>query len=258
LSYRTTLFFDYAVNKSAGSLSPRVKWEHLKNYEFELPDMEKQCELAKVLWAMDTTKKSYQQLLQKTDELVISQFRELMGSAAKKIKLVDCAEVLYGFPFNSKLFNNVGQGMPLIRVRDINSGFSETYTTEKADDKYLVRRGDCIVGMDGSFDVVKWAHEDAYLNQRVCKFTPLTIQKEYLLYYLKLTLKAIEENTPSTTVKHLSAKDINSMEVPIVDNESQLSFEKFSIQIDKTKLQLKHSIAELSSMYKRIISENLY
>ena len=33
--------FDFAVGKSAGSLSPRVKWEHLKNYEFELPDMDK-------------------------------------------------------------------------------------------------------------------------------------------------------------------------------------------------------------------------
>ena len=38
--------FDFAVGKSAGSLSPRVKWQHLKNYEFELPNMDKQRELA--------------------------------------------------------------------------------------------------------------------------------------------------------------------------------------------------------------------
>ncbi|MCD7991304.1 MAG: hypothetical protein LUK37_05765 [Clostridia bacterium] len=31
--------FEYAVGKSAGSLSPRVKWEHLKKFEFYLPDM---------------------------------------------------------------------------------------------------------------------------------------------------------------------------------------------------------------------------
>ena len=30
--------FDYAVGKSAGSLSPRGKWEYLKEFEFELPD----------------------------------------------------------------------------------------------------------------------------------------------------------------------------------------------------------------------------
>ena len=67
-------FFDYAVGKSAGSLSPRVKWEHLKNFEFELPHIDKQKELAKVLWAIDDTKKAYNNLINKTDELVKSQF----------------------------------------------------------------------------------------------------------------------------------------------------------------------------------------
>lgn len=64
--------FDFAVEKSAGSLSPCVKWEHLKNYEFSLPDMEKQHELSELLWAMDSTKKSYQRLITTTDELVKS------------------------------------------------------------------------------------------------------------------------------------------------------------------------------------------
>lgn len=75
--------FDFAVGKSAGSLSPRVKWEHLKNYEFELPDMEKQKELAELLWAMDNTKKSYQKLIVATDELVKSQFIEMFGDPVK-------------------------------------------------------------------------------------------------------------------------------------------------------------------------------
>lgn len=66
--------FDFAVGKSAGSLSPRVKWEHLKNFEFELPDMDKQKELAALLWAIDATKKSYRKLIAATDELVKSQF----------------------------------------------------------------------------------------------------------------------------------------------------------------------------------------
>lgn len=69
-------FFSFAISKSAGSLSPRVKWEHLKNFEFELPDMNHQRKLADLLWAMDTTKKSYQKLIKATDELVKSQFIE--------------------------------------------------------------------------------------------------------------------------------------------------------------------------------------
>ena len=53
-------------------LSPRVS--HLKNYEFELPEMEHQRELVDLLWAMTRTKKAYQELVKKTDELVKSQF----------------------------------------------------------------------------------------------------------------------------------------------------------------------------------------
>ena len=39
-------FFDYAVGKSAGSLSPRAKWEHLQNFEFNLPPLGEQHRLA--------------------------------------------------------------------------------------------------------------------------------------------------------------------------------------------------------------------
>lgn len=73
--------FDFAVGKSAGSLSPRVKWEHLRNYEFELPDMDKQRKLSELLWAMDSVKKSYQKLIKATDELAKSQF---IGPASHK------------------------------------------------------------------------------------------------------------------------------------------------------------------------------
>lgn len=80
--------FDYAVSKSAGSLSPRVKWEHLKNYEFELPDMNKQRELATLLRSIDDTRKAYRKLIAATDELVKSQFiaepEKTMGASARR------------------------------------------------------------------------------------------------------------------------------------------------------------------------------
>lgn len=66
--------FDYAVGKSAGSLSPRVKWEHLRDYSFELPALDKQRELADILWATHEAREAYKRLLKETDNLVKSQF----------------------------------------------------------------------------------------------------------------------------------------------------------------------------------------
>ena len=46
-------FFDYAVKTSAGSLSPRTKFQDLANFEFSLPQFNQQEKLAELLWAGD-------------------------------------------------------------------------------------------------------------------------------------------------------------------------------------------------------------
>ena len=73
-------FFNHAVQGSAGSLSPRVKWEHLSSYEIELPSMEEQRVLAEKLWAAYRLKETYKRLFAATDEMVKSQFIEMFGN----------------------------------------------------------------------------------------------------------------------------------------------------------------------------------
>ena len=121
-------FTAWSIKKSKGSTNPYVLFSDIAAYEFDLPDIEVQDRLVKALWSIVETQDSYKKLLEKTDELVKSQFMEMIAGATVYRKLTDCAEVLYGYPFNSKLFNSVGEGLPLIRIRDINSGFSNTYT----------------------------------------------------------------------------------------------------------------------------------
>ena len=72
-------FFGHAVQGSAGSLSPRVKWEHLASYEIELPSLSEQKVLADKLWVAYRLKESYKRLLAATDEMVKSQFIEMFG-----------------------------------------------------------------------------------------------------------------------------------------------------------------------------------
>ncbi|MCL2492884.1 MAG: hypothetical protein FWF33_02440, partial [Clostridiales bacterium] len=71
-------FFDFAIGKSAGSLSPRAKWEHLREFEFELPALAEQRKLADLLWAANTAREAYKKLVSETDELVKSQFIEML------------------------------------------------------------------------------------------------------------------------------------------------------------------------------------
>ena len=68
------MLFDFAVGKSAGSLSPRVKWEYLRNYEFSLPEYDMQESMVELLQAAYEAKRAYQKQITATDELVKSQF----------------------------------------------------------------------------------------------------------------------------------------------------------------------------------------
>jgi len=46
-------FFQHAVGTSAGSLSPRTNWSSLASFEFDLPPLDQQRRIAKILWAVD-------------------------------------------------------------------------------------------------------------------------------------------------------------------------------------------------------------
>ena len=45
--------WDYANENAAGTMSQRVKWRDLANYEFLLPPKSEQARLVELLWAMD-------------------------------------------------------------------------------------------------------------------------------------------------------------------------------------------------------------
>ena len=136
-------------------------------------------------------------------------------------KLPEVCEIQYGFPFDSSLFSAEGD-LPLIRIRDVVRGYTETYTSEKGDVAYLVHEGDILVGMDGVFNVAKWKGEPAYLNQRVCRIIPNeTIDADFLFYFIPTALKKIENETAFVTVKHLKAKQLNAVVVPDVPIEEQ-------------------------------------
>ncbi len=48
-------FIQYAVNTSAGSLSPRTKWRDLAKFEVHIPDLETQAKILEVLQQVQTT-----------------------------------------------------------------------------------------------------------------------------------------------------------------------------------------------------------
>jgi type I restriction enzyme S subunit len=130
--------------------------------------------------------------------------------------LGDVATVLNGFAFKSKQFIP-NEGKPLIRIRDIfNEGTTVGFVGEY-DERYLVRPGELLVGMDGDFNCTRWRGPEGLLNQRVCKVTPKAecLDLDYLTFILPGYLQAIHDATSATTVTHLSSRDIAQIPIPL-------------------------------------------
>ena len=160
-------------------------------------------------------------------------------------KLVDECSILYGYPFDSKCFSTSPDDMPLIRIRDVKEGKTSTFYNGDYPKDYIIHKGDYLIGMDGEFNISPWQSKDALLNQRVCKISSNTssLLIRYVYRFLIKELKKIEDETPFVTVKHLSAKKINQIKIPVppIGEQERIVAELDLLQgiIEKKKEQLK-------------------
>ena len=136
--------------------------------------------------------------------------------SAKAVKLRDVLEVQNGFAFKTEFFHEK-DGVPLIRIRDLDSDITETYYTGEFRDEFIVSTGDLLIGMDGNFHCRRWAGGKALLNQRVCRLRNFSsdVLPEYVFFGMQPKLNAIEASTAFATVKHISARQILDIELPL-------------------------------------------
>lgn len=135
----------------------------------------------------------------------------------------EVCEVFGGAPFKSEYFNKNRNGVPVVRIRDINTGFSETYYSGLYKESYRVRDGDILIGMDGDFRTIRWSSGDAVLNQRVSRLQRFDPRAEpgFVFHVVREALVEIQAQTQGSTVAHLSAKQIRAIAVPLYPLEEQ-------------------------------------
>ena len=136
----------------------------------------------------------------------------------KVVKLGQYVKILNGYPFDSSRFTNSNENTyPLIRIRDVVRGYTETFTDEDCPDEYKIKKGEILIGMDGDFNISRWKSDFGLLNQRVCKISTVSkdLDEKFLFYYLPIPLKLINDATPSVTVKHLSSTSLQELHFPL-------------------------------------------
>lgn len=260
-------FFDYAMQGSAGSLSPRVKWEHLKNYEFSLPSLAEQKVLADKLWAAYRLKESYKKLLAATEEMVKSQFIEMFGGGNWPQKtLGEVGSFTRGGGFQKSDF--VEHGIPCIHYGQIHTKFGPFITshiTEISSDleskTKFASKGDLVIAItsedtEGSCKSTAWLGDYPVAVGGHAAIYKHSMNPLYMSFFFKSTLfnYAKIEYVHGTKVFEIKPDDIAKILVPCPPMSLQNLFSAIAEQSDKSGFELRKSIDAIDAVIKSLVN----
>lgn len=249
-------FLDAAIKISVGSLSPTINWRDLRNLEFNLPPLEEQRKLAKVLWAMNNTMESYKKLIKATEDLVKSQFIALFGNAP----IDECPwptiamENAFSITSSRRILKSEWRtegNIPFIRVRDMvqlankepltNEFYvsDEFYASRPEDEKVVP--GDIIVSATstiGKTYVIKPGERFYFKDADVLLFRKkISINEVFFTYGLTMPTMwdQISGGLGATTVAHFLISKACKLKQPLPPMPLQEQFAAIAEQSDKSK-----------------------
>ena len=236
-------FLETAIKISVGSLSPTVNWRDLKVTEFNLPSLDKQRKISKILWSIINTIESYKILFDKTEELLLAAFIEISKEGDYEIKKIN--EICSSFSSDlliNKLEENNGD-YPLYGANGVVKGI-DFYRMDKP---YI--------------SIIKWGagvgrvaiHEK--FTSIVGSLQGIEAKNNVDLIWLSYALKSVDlaSYATNTTVPNLYFKDYGEAEVNVPELSVQEKFSELYRQSQIAVSRLSKSLAELRVTYKRII-----
>ena len=149
-------------------------------------------------------------------------------------RLPEIADYLFGYPFDSSLFNDKGNGFPIVRIRNVKDGVTQDSTTESANKEYIISDGDFLIGMDGYFDMNHWIGGDAYLVQRTCRIkTKQSLYAGWLSSALQAPIKHLEKSLSGATLAHLGKAHLDEIMLPVPPNDMRQSLSILNQAIER-------------------------
>lgn len=259
-------FWSYAEAHKSGSVNFFTNWSTLAEYEFELPSISKQQELADVLWAITETRMAYKRQLLATDELVKSRFLEMFGNPITNemhwpslpLKVV-APEISPALPDAPKYWW-------------LNLDMIESYSGSIIYKVYAT--ADEIGSSTSTFDntMVLYSKLRPYLNKVVVpdesgyattELVGMRPDAEKLNKYFLFNLLRGDDFVEyangisgGSQMPRMPVKNLRNFQCILPPMGLQEQFVEFSVLCDRSKAGIKMSLKELTAAYKSILTEN--
>ena len=257
-------FFNSTIRISVGSLSPTVNWKDMKELEFDLPPIEKQRELAELLWAANDLKESYKKLIAATDEMLKAKFREMFGERGEVVCLGELGDWSSGGTPSRRHAEYFEGDINWYSAGELNSVYlppSIEKITKEAVDCSAAKiwpSGSMLVGMyDTAALKMGILVEPSAANQACACIQPdkSKVDLIWLRYVIEMEKEDIlQKKRQGTKQKNLSLAILKEIEVPFASLSLQHAFVEIAQKADETKTALKKSISDLDNVIKGLIN----
>lgn len=272
---------DYLNALGRGATFKEISKKIVENIEVPLPEIPEQKRIAAILFKIDTIIQRRNGQLQKLDELVKSRFIEMFGDPKKNpngwhkcflrdVMKVPASNGFFAKPEDYTINGNAG----IICVGDVvNRKYSNVKQLRRANAdekqflKYKVKYGDILfcrsslvkAGIAKASILPKQTPEDLLFECHVIRvqLDMNIIIPEYMQAFTETDYfrNQMIGKSKTATMTTIGQKDVISGEILLPPIELQKNFEKFTEQVDKSKIAIQKSLDGLETLKKSLMQQ---
>jgi type I restriction-modification system DNA methylase subunit len=235
-------------------------WDRLASITAPLPSLERQAQIVEAIDGWASLAQHEEQALKMLEKQVMFQVKE-MGRGQALVKLGGIATFTFGYGIKSEDFGE--SGLPIIKTKNFKDNgvsiiSSNPRSNKKYDDKYLIKKGDLLMVVDGACgDSAIWLeNENGWLNQHVAK---LHIENETTRMYVAFVMKGdmfkeyIQSNIVITTIPHMQRDVAKNFEIPLPPLTEQQTLQSEFDEIRHKHAKLAEYKAKAQAAIQRLI-----
>jgi type I restriction enzyme S subunit len=182
-------------------------------------------------------------------------------------------ELISGIAFKGEDISEDPSGIPILRGINITEGYIrhskdiDRYYTKNSDklDKYRLKKGDLVLGMDGSkvgknYALITSKDENSLLIQRVARLrAKKNASLEFIYHHINSIRfhKYVDEVNTSSGIPHISSRQIQDFKIYFTSYLEQKKIASFLSSVDERKQQLTRK-KELLEQYKKGVMQQLF
>lgn len=266
-------FWRFAEENKKGSTNFFLNWSDFEKYEFNLPPIETQRKLVEILWSFEDTKTAYKKLLDKTDELVKSQFIEMFGDTESNpmgwkestLKEICVGKLSYGSGAAATEYDGETRYVRITDITENGELCNDVKSPNAIDEKYLLNDGDILFARSGATVGKTLMYKAAYGRCIYAGFLIRLVPDTSRVlpdYVFGFTKSAFYEDFVRRTQRAVGQPNINAQEygdlkICIPPMDLQMQFAEFLHQSDKSKFELKQAIADIDNLARALMQQEL-